>query len=107
MPTTFHATDLRTGVADPAVAEATRGDSRRVVAAARAALSDLPFADLARRAEAKRAAAARWRRSGDEIVVTAASEIGLPECSRLRGKMERTCVQLELLADACTEGAFR
>lgn len=48
--------------------------------------------------------ARRLRLRGDEIVACAEAETALPAEPRLRGELERTCVQLELHADACQAG---
>jgi NADP-dependent aldehyde dehydrogenase len=104
VPTTFHPTDPRTGKAGPSFAEATADDVAAAVAAARIAFAAPELADPSRRAAALRGAAARLRAAADVIVATAESETGLPQVPRLRGELERTCVQLELHADAVEAG---
>jgi NADP-dependent aldehyde dehydrogenase len=104
MATTFNPVDPRTGRPGPSFAEATPRDVAAAVLAARDAFGSAELADAARRAAALRGAAARLRAAGDEIVVTAESETGLPVVPRLRGELERTCVQLELHADAAASG---
>lgn len=74
------------------------------MAAAATAFRSSALADASRRAEALRAIAARLRGRSDEIVTCAEAETALPAEPRLRGELERTCVQLELHADACGRG---
>ncbi len=71
-------------------------------AAVRAARS-LRLREDGRRIAALQAIAAGLRERGDEIVSLAEEESGLPE-ARLRGELERTAVQLELLADYIATG---
>ena len=51
-----------------------------------------------------RAIARRLREAGDELHDICELETGLPR-ARLEGELERTCVQLELMADAAAEGS--
>ena len=104
MAITFNSADPRTGQAGPAFVEATLADVDAAVDAAATAFASAELADPGRRAAALRDAAARLRARGDEIVAVAESETGLPQVPRLRGELERTCVQLELHADACESG---
>src|SRR3954452_22723842 len=104
MPATFSPTDPRTGEPGPSFAEATAEDVSAAVSAARAAFATSELADPARRSAALRGAAERLRAAGDAIVATAESETGLPQVPRLRGELERTCVQLELQAEALKSG---
>jgi acyl-CoA reductase-like NAD-dependent aldehyde dehydrogenase len=104
MAITFNSTDPRTNHPGPAFVEATLADVDAAVNAAATAFASPELADPARRSVALRDAAARLRARGDEIVAVAESETGLPQVPRLRGELERTCVQLELHADACASG---
>jgi acyl-CoA reductase-like NAD-dependent aldehyde dehydrogenase len=104
MAITFNSTDPRTNHPGPAFMQATLADVDAAVNAAATAFASPELADPARRAAALRDAAARLRARGDEIVAVAESETGLPQVPRLRGELERTCVQLELHADACASG---
>jgi acyl-CoA reductase-like NAD-dependent aldehyde dehydrogenase len=102
--TIFNSVDPRTNQAGPSFTEATIADVDAAVAAAAAAFGSSELADPARRAAALRGAAARLRGRADEIVAIAEAETGLPQAPRLRGELERTCVQLELHAEACEAG---
>ena len=105
MATTFTATDPRTNRPGPAFAQATLADVDAAVDAAATAFASDELAVARRPASALRdPAAVRLRARGDEIVAVAESETGLPQVPRLRGELERTCVQLELHADACASG---
>jgi NADP-dependent aldehyde dehydrogenase len=103
MPTHFKSADPRTGAAGPDHVEATPEDVERAVAAAVVAAASPAFADHGRRAAALRRAAARLRDRAEEIATAAEAETGLPP-ARLAGELERTCVQLELLADVALRG---
>ena len=104
MASTFNAIDPRSNEGGPRFTEATAADVDVAVAAAAAAFRSDQLADPARRARGLRNAAARLRARGDEIVALAESETGLPQVPRLRGELERTCLQLELHADVCHAG---
>jgi acyl-CoA reductase-like NAD-dependent aldehyde dehydrogenase len=104
MAVTFSAIDPRNGAPGRAFVEANVADVDAAVAAASAAVGSSELADAPRRAAALRDAAARLRARADEIVAVAESETGLPQVPRLRGELERTCVQLELHGDACEAG---
>ena len=101
---TFNPVDPRTGEPGPSFTEATRTDVDAAVAGARRAFASGELSDAPRVAAALRGAAARLRGRGDEIVAVAESETGLPQVPRLRSELERTCLQLELHADACQSG---
>ena len=62
-------------------------------------------ATATRRAALLRAAAARLRARGDELVAVCGRETGLPE-GRLRGELERTAGQLEAFADVVEAGDY-
>lgn len=104
MATIFNSVDPRTNQAGPSFTEATIADVDAAVATAASAFGSSELADPARRAAALRGAARRLRGCADEIVATAEAETGLPQVPRLRGELERTCVQLELHAEACEAG---
>ncbi|MEV6527024.1 aldehyde dehydrogenase (NADP(+)) [Longispora sp. NPDC051575] len=74
----------------------------RAAAGATAGFAALP---LAQRADLLRTVAAKLRENGAAIIerADAESHLGVP---RLTGELERTCVQLELFADAVDAGAF-
>ncbi len=103
MSATLHGVDPRTGQAGPELAESTPDELDAVIAAAAQAARDPRLADAARRAEMLRGAAARLREHQEEIVKLAGSETGLP-AGRLNGELERTAVQLEMLAGVVEAG---
>jgi acyl-CoA reductase-like NAD-dependent aldehyde dehydrogenase len=103
MSATLHGVDPRTGEPGPALAESTRDELDAAIAAAAAAARDPRLADAGRRAAMMRGAAARLREHRDEIVAMAGAESGLPQV-RLNGELERTAVQLEMLADVIVAG---
>jgi NADP-dependent aldehyde dehydrogenase len=103
MSATLHGIDPRTGQAGPELAESTAGDLDAAIAAAAQAARDPRLADAGRRAEMLRGAAARLRDRKEKIVGVAGSETGLPE-ARLAGELERTAVQLEMLAGVIAAG---
>jgi acyl-CoA reductase-like NAD-dependent aldehyde dehydrogenase len=105
MSATFHAVDPRTGRSGPAVADAGPDELDAVVAAAKAAAVNPSLADGGARAAALRGAAAGLRGRRDQIVALAESETGLPAV-RLTGELERTCVQLQMLADVALAGDY-
>ncbi len=104
MATTFNPVDPRTNTRGPDFTEATPEDVEQAVAKAVAAFLSPELADPARRADGLRRAAQRLRAGADAIVALAESETGLPQTPRLRGELERTCVQLELHAAAAESG---
>jgi acyl-CoA reductase-like NAD-dependent aldehyde dehydrogenase len=65
--------------------------------------ADPRMEDSARRAAGLRGAATRLRNQVDAIVETALQETGLP-AGRLRGELERTCLQLEMFASVIDAG---
>jgi acyl-CoA reductase-like NAD-dependent aldehyde dehydrogenase len=97
MALTFNSVDPRTGEPGPSFEEAAPADVRAAVTAAAAVHRSGELRDRARRAALLRAAAARLRAAGDEIVAVCERETGLPE-ARLRSELERTCGQLEAFA---------
>src|SRR6185437_14108889 len=103
MSATLHGVDPRTGQPGPELAESTTAELDAVLAAAAQAARDPRLADAGRRAAMLRGAAARLRDHSDEIVELAGSETGLPE-ARLSGELERTAVQLEMLAGVIEAG---
>src|ERR1700743_3336172 len=103
MSATLHGVDPRTGRTGPALAESTADELYAVISAAAKAAHDPRLADAARRAEMLRGGAVRLREHKDEIVALAGGETGLPE-GRLSGELERTAVQLEMLADVIVAG---
>src|ERR1700755_1985825 len=103
MSATLHGVDPRTGEAGPELAESSAGDLDAAIAAAAQAARDPRLADADRRAAMLRTAAARLRERKEEIVKLAGRETGLPE-ARLNGELERTAVQLEMLAGVIAAG---
>jgi acyl-CoA reductase-like NAD-dependent aldehyde dehydrogenase len=93
---TVEAVDPRTGQVAGVYPAATVTDVDAALAAAVEAAASPRMREDARRDAALRAAAAGLRERADEVVATAGVETGLPE-ARLRGELERTAVQLELL----------
>ena len=105
MSSTFHAVDPSTGEPGAAFEEATRDDVHEAVSAAHEAFRAGDLRDPQRRSAFLRAAAARLRAAGDEIVAVAGAETGLPE-GRLRGELERTAGQLEAFAAVVDAGDY-
>jgi alpha-ketoglutaric semialdehyde dehydrogenase len=103
MSATLHGVDPRTGQAGPELPESTAGDLDAAIAAAAQAARDPRLADAGRRTAMLRGAASRLRERKEEIVEVAGSETGLPE-GRLSGELERTAVQLEMLAAVIAAG---
>ena len=103
MSATLHGVDPRTGQPGPELAESTADELDAVIAAAARAARDPRMADAARRAAMLNSAAARLRDHKREIVELASSETGLPE-ARLGGELERTAVQLEMMAGVIAAG---
>ncbi len=103
MSATLHGVDPRTGEPGPELAESTADELEAAIAAAAQAARDPSLGDADRRAAMLRGAGARLRDRRDEIVPLASSESGLPE-ARLNGELERTAVQLEMLADVIVAG---
>jgi NADP-dependent aldehyde dehydrogenase len=100
---TLHGVDPRTGQPGPDIAQSSVEDLDAAIAAAAQAARDPRLADAVRRAGMLNGAAARLRDHAAEIVALAASESGLPE-ARLRGELERTAVQLEMLGRVIVNG---
>jgi NADP-dependent aldehyde dehydrogenase len=103
MSATLHGVDPRTGELGPEIAESTPDELDGVISAAARAARDPRLADAARRAAMLTGAAARLRDRRTEIVTVAERETGLPE-ARLNGELERTAVQLEMLAGVIAAG---
>jgi NADP-dependent aldehyde dehydrogenase len=103
MSATLHGVDPRTGRPGPELAESTADELDAAIAAAAAAARDPRLADAARRATMLRGAAARLRDHEEQIVELGGGETGLPQ-PRLSGELERTAVQLEMLADVIAAG---
>jgi NADP-dependent aldehyde dehydrogenase len=103
MSATLHGVDPRTGRPGPDIPESTADELDAVIAAAAQAARDPRLADASRRAEMLHGAAARLRERKDDIVELGGGETGLPE-ARLSGELERTAVQLEMLADVIAAG---
>ena len=100
---TVEAVDPRTGSAIRSYEAASVADVDAALTAAVQAMASPLLGDDARRVAALRGIAAGLRARGDEIVATAQAETALPE-ARLRGELERTAVQLELLAEHVVAG---
>jgi acyl-CoA reductase-like NAD-dependent aldehyde dehydrogenase len=105
MPSSFNAVDPATGLAVAGYDEASAADVAAAVDAAERAFHDPALRDRDARASMLRAAAARLRAAGDEIVAVAGSETGLPE-GRLRSELERTAGQLEAFAALLDAGDY-
>ena len=105
MPATFNSVDPRTGLPGAAYDEASTADVEAAVVAAEQAFTHPALRDRGSRAAMLRAAAARLRDAGDEIVATAEEETGLPE-ARLRSELERTAGQLEAFAAVLDAGDY-
>ena len=103
MSASLHGVDPRTGERGPELAESTPDELDAVIAASARAARDPRLTDAARRAAMLTGAAARLREMRAEIVGLAGSETGLPE-ARLDGELERTAVQLEMLAGVIAAG---
>jgi alpha-ketoglutaric semialdehyde dehydrogenase len=103
MSATLHGVDPRTGQPGPEIPESTADELDATLDAAVQAARDPRLADATRRAEMLHGAAARLREHREEIVGVGESETGLPE-ARLSGELERTAVQLEMLADVIAAG---
>ncbi|HEV2999966.1 MAG TPA: aldehyde dehydrogenase family protein [Solirubrobacteraceae bacterium] len=97
------AVDPRSGRVAGSYPAARVEDVDAALAAAVEAAASPAMRDDARRAAALRAAAGGLRARGGDVVAVAGGETGLPE-ARLRGELERTAVQLELLADHVAAG---
>jgi acyl-CoA reductase-like NAD-dependent aldehyde dehydrogenase len=100
--TTFQAHNPRTGAVLETYTDATDGQIAAACAAAAEALPGLRGDPV--RAELLRTIARRLRDAGDELHDICELETGLPR-ARLEGELERTCVQLELMADTAAEGS--
>jgi NADP-dependent aldehyde dehydrogenase len=103
MSATLHAVDPRTGEPGPEIPESTAQELDSVIAAAARAARDPRLAEAGLRAAMLRGSAQRLRARHTEVVALASRETGLPE-ARLTGELERTAVQLEMLADVIVAG---
>ncbi len=103
MSARLHGVDPRTGEPGPELAESTPDELDAAIAASARAARDPRLTDAARRGAMLTGAAARLREMRAEIVGLAGSETGLPE-ARLDGELERTAVQLEMLAGVIAVG---
>ncbi len=97
------AIDPRTGSPGLSYPETTLDQLEGMLVLAEKAARDPRLADTERRMDAMRDGASRLRARASDITVSASSETGLPD-SRLGGELERTCVQLEMLADVIGGG---
>jgi acyl-CoA reductase-like NAD-dependent aldehyde dehydrogenase len=99
---TFQAHDPRTGAVLDTYADAAVDEIASACAAAANAAAALR--DDGARVRLLREIARRLRGAGGELHAVCERETGLPR-ARLEGELERTCVQLELLADVAAEGS--
>jgi acyl-CoA reductase-like NAD-dependent aldehyde dehydrogenase len=106
VPTTFKPLDPATGVEGPEFPDSTPEQVTAAVEAAAAAATDPRLRDDARRVVLLRSAAAGLRARADELVTLCEQETGLPAVPRLRGELERTCLQLEAFAAVVEEGSY-
>ncbi len=106
MPIIFKPLDPATGAEGPEFLDSTPEQVAAAVEAAAAAAADPRLRDDARRVVLLRSAAAGLRARTDELVATCEHETGLPAVPRLRGELERTCLQLEAFADVVEEGSY-
>ncbi len=100
---TLQAVDPRTGDPIGTYETASVADVEAALSGAVLAARSGRLRDDRRRIAGLRAIAAGLRERSEEIVSVAGAESGLPE-PRLRGELERTAVQLELLADYVATG---
>jgi NADP-dependent aldehyde dehydrogenase len=99
---TFTAQDPRTGATLGTYSDA--DDETIAIASSRAAGAVGALADPRARVRLLQGAARMLRTAGPELHELCERETGLPR-ARLEGELERTCVQLELLADVAADGS--
>jgi alpha-ketoglutaric semialdehyde dehydrogenase len=97
------ATDPRTGETVGEYPASTEAEYQQALHHAARCSADPRMGDSQLRAAGLQGAAARLRDHADAIIQTAGLETGLPE-GRLRGELERTCVQMELFAEVIAAG---
>jgi len=103
---TFQATNPAIGQKiAPAFQEATAADVDRACQAAAGAFDAVRAKSPAERAKLLRAIADEIVKLGDELIVRATEETGLPR-PRIEGERGRTCGQLKLFADVVEEGSW-
>jgi 2,5-dioxopentanoate dehydrogenase len=100
--TTFTAQDPRTGATLGSYSDA--DDETIAIACSQAADAVEALSDHRARVHLLREAARMLRVAGTELHELCERETGLPR-ARLEGELERTCVQLELLADVAADGS--
>ena len=101
-----HAFDASTGERlEPAFGKATSDDLDAACAAAHAAFAPYRARPHAERAAFLEAIAAQIEAIGDDLIVRAMAETGLPR-GRLEGERGRTCGQLRLFAGVVRDGGF-
>jgi acyl-CoA reductase-like NAD-dependent aldehyde dehydrogenase len=99
----FHAVDPRTGALGEWFEETSPEKFDQLLAAATSAAASRELAQVGARADALTGTACRLRLRAAEIIASAQAETGLP-APRLEGELERTCVQLEMLAEVILAG---
>jgi len=103
---TYRAVDAATGaLLDPAFHVAAIEDIEQACALAARAFDEYRAADLGRRARFLDAIAERIESIGDELIVRAMTETGLPR-PRLEGERSRTVGQLRLFAAVVRDGGW-
>lgn len=103
---TFQAANPATGEnLAPPFHEATSAEIDRACRAAQDAFADIRQKSPAQRAALLRAIADQLMNLGDELVLRAMAESGLPR-GRIEGERGRTCFQLKLFADVVEEGSW-
>lgn len=95
----------RTGEPAGQYEETTESQYEQALSEAVAATRHPALSDPARRSEGLHGAAAHLRARAPQIIAVAEVETGLPE-PRLRGELERTCVQLEMFAGVVADGSY-
>jgi len=102
----FHARDAASGATlEPAFGSATEADLRKACSLARAAFRPYRLLRLTERARFLETIAANIEGLGDELIVRAMQETGLPR-PRLEGERGRTTGQLRMFAQLVREGNF-
>ena len=104
--TAFHGVNAATGEKlEPAFASATNADLEKACALAAQAFRPYRLTQASRRADFLDASAAQIEALGDELIVRAMQETGLPR-GRLEGERGRTAGQLRLFAQVLRDGAY-